>query len=446
MSTKPPSGMRDFLPEAVNKRKYVIDVIERVYKLHGFVPLETPSMENLSVLLGKYGEEGDQLVYRLLHRGDKLNRALESEGINENDLAELGMRYDLTVPLARVVAQHRNDLPRYFKRYQIQPVWRADRPAKGRFREFFQCDADITGTVSLMAEADVLNAVATILNELGFKNCQLDLNHRGLLRGMILAAEIDVELEGTTLTALDKLDKIGEEGVVDEMQEKGISKESAQKLLSLAGGSAGASDEEILARLRSEIREGEGAEALDDLENLLHLCSDTPAGNMLTLAPQLARGLSYYTGPIFEITSSDFRGSLGGGGRYDNLIGMFGKQQIPAVGFSIGLERILLLMDDLGLYPDIEACAQVLICSLKGTPLGGVISLAGQLRQRGIAVEIYPDQHKLGRQIGYADEGRIPFVIIVGEEEIQNQRYALKELASGEQEALDVDGLIERLG
>ncbi|MDP7133416.1 MAG: ATP phosphoribosyltransferase regulatory subunit, partial [Planctomycetota bacterium] len=263
MSTKPPSGMRDFLPEAVNKRKYVIDVIERVYKLHGFVPLETPSMENLSVLLGKYGEEGDQLVYRLLHRGDKLNRALESEGINENDLAELGMRYDLTVPLARVVAQHRNDLPRYFKRYQIQPVWRADRPAKGRFREFFQCDADITGTVSLMAEADVLNAVATILNELGFKNCQLDLNHRGLLRGMILAAEIDVELEGTTLTALDKLDKIGEEGVVDEMQEKGISKESAQKLLSLAGGSAGASDEEILARLRSEIREGEGAEALD---------------------------------------------------------------------------------------------------------------------------------------------------------------------------------------
>jgi histidyl-tRNA synthetase len=438
--------MRDFLPEAVNKRKYVIDVIERVYKLHGFVPLETPSMENLSVLLGKYGEEGDQLVYRLLHRGDKLNRALESEGINENDLAELGMRYDLTVPLARVVAQHRNDLPRYFKRYQIQPVWRADRPAKGRFREFFQCDADITGTVSLMAEADVLNAVATILNELGFKNCQLDLNHRGLLRGMILAAEIDVELEGTTLTALDKLDKIGEEGVVDEMQEKGISKESAQKLLSLAGGSTGATDDEIITRLRSEIREGEGAEALGDIENLLHLCSDTPAGSMLKLAPQLARGLSYYTGPIFEITSSDFRGSLGGGGRYDNLIGMFGKQQIPAVGFSIGLERILLLLDDLGLYPDIEACAQVLICSLKGTPLGGVISLAGQLRQRGIAVEIYPDQHKLGRQIGYADERRIPFVIIVGEEEIQNQRYALKELASGEQEALDVDGLIEKLG
>jgi histidyl-tRNA synthetase len=446
VSTKPPSGTRDFLPGAVNKRKYVIDVIERVYKLHGFVPLETPSMENLSVLLGKYGGEGDQLVYRLLHRGEKLTRALEKEDFTEEDLSELGMRYDLTVPLARVVAQYRNDLPRYFKRYQIQPVWRADRPAKGRFREFFQCDADITGTESLMAEADVLNAVTTILNELGFKNCQIDLNHRGLLRGMILAAGIDPKLEGTTLTALDKLDKIGEEGVLNEMQEKGISKESAQKLLKLAAVSGQASNEEIFAHLRNEIREGEGAAALADIKSVLHLCSESPAGRMLKLTPQLARGLSYYTGPIFEITSTDFMGSLGGGGRYDNLIGMFGKQQIPAVGFSIGLERILLLMDDLGLYPDVETRAKVLICALKDTPLEGVISLAGQLRQRGIAVEIYPDQHKLGRQISYADELKIPFVIVVGEEEIQNQCFGLKELASGEQEALDVDGLTEKLG
>ena len=232
-STKPPSGMRDYLPETVAKRRYVVAKIEDVFQRYGFLPLETPAIENLTTLLGKYGEEGDQLLFRLLHRGDKLTRALGKESTQAGDLAELGLRYDLTVPLARVVAQYGNTLPRVFKRYQIQPVWRADRPAKGRFREFYQCDVDLTGTTSLLAEAEVMNAVSNALLDLGFSNFSIALNHRVILRSMIETAGIDPGLEGSALIAIDKLDKIGVDGVREELMQRGITQESAQRLLAL---------------------------------------------------------------------------------------------------------------------------------------------------------------------------------------------------------------------
>ncbi len=444
-STKPPSGMRDYLPETVAKRRYVVAKIESVFQHYGFLPLETPAIENLTTLLGKYGEEGDQLLFRLLHRGDKLSRALEKESTEAGDLAELGLRYDLTVPLARVVAQYGNSLPRFFKRYQIQPVWRADRPAKGRFREFYQCDVDLTGTTSLLAEAEVMNAVSHALLDLGFTNFTIGLNHRVLLRSMIEAAAIAPNLEGPALIAIDKLDKIGVDGVQEELIQRGIVQESAQRLLGMTTSTALADNGSILESLRGQLSQPEAQQALDDLETLLSLTSHAPAGSKIRLAPALARGLSYYTGPIFEVVSTDFSGSLGGGGRYDNLVGMFSNKQVPAVGFSLGLERILLLMEERDLFPALELAAQVMLCILSHTPLPPVVGLASRLRQAGITVDVYPEQSKLGRQISAADSLQIPYVLIIGPDEVKRQTYTLKNLATGEQQTLAEDALIAAL-
>ena len=444
-STKPPSGMRDYLPETVAKRRYVVAKIESVFQHYGFLPLETPAIENLTTLLGKYGEEGDQLLFRLLHRGDKLSRALEKESPEAGDLAELGLRYDLTVPLARVVAQYGNSLPRFFKRYQIQPVWRADRPAKGRFREFYQCDVDLTGTTSLLAEAEVMNAVSDALLDLGFTNFTIALNHRVLLRTMIEAAAIAPNLEGPALIAIDKLDKIGVDGVQEELIQRGIVQESAQRLLGMTTSTTLAGNGSILESLRGQLSQPEAHQALDDLETLLSLTSDAPAGSKIRLAPALARGLSYYTGPIFEVVSTDFSGSLGGGGRYDNLVGMFSNKQVPAVGFSLGLERILLLIEERDLFPPLELAAQVMLCILSHTPLPPVVGLASRLRQAGITVDVYPEQSKLGRQISAADSLQIPYVLIIGPDEVKRQTYTLKNLATGEQQTLAEDALIAAL-
>ena len=445
-STKPPSGMRDYLPEAVSRRRYVVATIEDVFQRHGFVPLETPAIENLSTLLGKYGEEGDQLLYRLLHRGDKLSRALAEPAVDTAALAELGLRYDLTVPLARVVAHYGRQLPRFFKRYQIQPVWRADRPAKGRFREFYQCDVDMTGTHSLLAEVEVINAVCGALLALGFVGFAVALNHRALLRGLIEAAAIDPALEGSALIALDKLDKIGPPGVGEELIRRGTSQASAERLLALTTGAGQADNTRILRELRAALVSPEARQALDELDTLLTLSADTPAGPLLRLSPALARGLSYYTGPIFEIISPDFSGSLGGGGRYDNLVGMFSGKQVPAVGFSLGLERILLLMEDGRMFPDLRLRAQVMVCPLPDTPLAAVTGLAARLRQAGITVELYPEQAKLGRQLSTADNLDIPYALIIGPDEVARQTYSLKNLATGQQDSLDEAGLIAALG
>lgn len=436
-STKPPSGMRDYLPENVSKRRYVIGIIERVFQRYGFLPLETPAIENLSTLLGKYGEEGDQLLYRILHRGDKLTRSLARETVDMADLAELGLRYDLTVPLARVVAQYGHTLPRFFKRYQIQPVWRADRPSKGRFREFYQCDVDITGTTSLLAEAEVINAISEVLVELGFHTFTIALNHRVLLRSLIEVAGIDAALEGSALVALDKLDKIGPDGVQEELLHRGVTPEAAQRLLTLTTASQDEPNAQRLKELRDLLPLPQAQEALQDLETLLDLTSEAPAGPRLHLVPALARGLSYYTGPIFEVVSEDFSGSLGGGGRYDNLVGMFSNKQVPAVGFSLGLERILMLMEERQMFPDLQTAAQVMICTLPDTPMAAVVGLVSRLRQAGITVELYPEQTRLGRQLSAADTLHIPYALIVGPDEIAQQTYTLKHLAMGDQQTLD---------
>src|SRR5215510_7590527 len=432
VSTKPPSGMRDYLPDAVVKRRYVLGRVEGVFQRYGFLPLETPTMEHLATLIGKYGDEGDQLLYRVLHRGERLSRVLMQDKVEMADLAELGLRYDLTVPLARVVAQYGHLLPRFFKRYQIQPVWRADRPAKGRFREFYQCDVDITCTTSLLAETEVVNAISEVLVDLGFRNVSIALNHRAVLRSMIEVTGIGQALEGTALVAIDKLDKIGPTGVRDELVARGIAPEAAQRLLDLT---TVAQDKDNAQTLQ----------ALADLETLCTLTSAAPAGRRLRITPALARGLSYYTGPIFEVVSEDFSGSLGGGGRYDNLIGMFSGKQVPAVGFSLGLERILLLMEEQQMFPALPMAAQVMVCPLPDTPLAPVVGLTSRLRQAGIRVELSPEQTRLGRQLANADDLHIPYALIIGPDEVTQRLYTLKHLASGEQQQLDEAGLLATL-
>lgn len=433
ISTKPPSGMRDFLPEELLRRRYVIDRVQRVYEAHGFVPLETPSIENLSTLLGKYGEEGDQLMYRLLHRRDALRRPLEAalaDGrlAEEAELADQGLRYDLTVPLARVVAQY-GELPKFFKRYQIQPVWRADRPGKGRFREFYQCDVDITGTTSLLAEAEVCSAVATVLRELGFEKFAIRLNHRELLRAIIRAAGVAEADEGTALIAVDKLDKIGEQGVQKELEKRGIAAASGAKLLELVRD-----DDDALAKLREQV-DARGQAAIDTLGELLELCAQNPAGEHLEFSPALARGLGYYTGPIFEIAVDDLAGSLGGGGRYDDLVGMFGKKQVPAVGFSLGLERIMVVMDQRGMYPELSTGPDLMLCWL-GVAMAEVVGVASKLRAAGLKVELFPEATKLGKQLQYADGVHARFAAILGDKELEAGALTLKHLASGRQETL----------
>ncbi|MBL8839977.1 MAG: histidine--tRNA ligase [Planctomycetes bacterium] len=444
ISTKPPSGMRDFLAPDLARRRHVIGVIARVYESFGFTPLETPTIENLSTLLGKYGPEGDQLLYRLLHRRERLARALEPKPDGsrptELDLSDEGLRYDLTVPLARVVANY-GELPAFYKRYQIQPVWRADRPAKGRFREFFQCDVDICGTKSLVADAEVCGAVATVLRELGFAKpddpaggFQIHVNHRELLRAMVAEAGIAAEKEGQALIALDKLDKIGADGVKAELIEKGIAAEAASSLLSMIDDTGAGPSLDVWANGPSE----RGAAAARELQELLSIAAGGPAGAHLVFDPTLARGLSYYTGPIFEITCAGLAGSMGGGGRYDGLIGMFTKRQIPAVGFSLGLERVLLVMEERGMFPPLAAGPQLLLCRFPDIAPAAAVAVATQLRAAGLRVELYADTPSLGKQLQYANTLGAPFAAILGGNELAQQSLTLKRLATGEQKTLPI--------
>jgi histidyl-tRNA synthetase len=420
--------MRDFLAPDLLRRRHVVGVVQRVYESFGFTPLETPTIENLSTLLGKYGPEGDQLLYRLLHRRERLARALEKPSPGELDLADEGLRYDLTVPLARVVANYR-DLPAFYKRYQIQPVWRADRPAKGRFREFYQCDVDITGTRSPVADAEVCGAVAKVLVELGFADFTIHLNHRELLRALVLEAGIAPESEGTALIALDKLDKIGVDGVRNELVQRGLSESSIHALLAGLEAARGAT---YLTERAS--REGaDGPAPARALLELLELTSAGPAAGHIKFDPSLARGLSYYTGPIFEITVADLAGSLGGGGRYDNLIGMFLNKPVPAVGFSLGLERILLVMEERGMFPALHAGPQVLLCRFPDVSAREALRVASELRAGGLRVEVFADTPALGKQLQYAANIGAGFAAILGAKELAEGGVALKNLTSGEQ-------------
>ena len=440
ISTKPPSGMRDFLADDVVRRRHVLAVVQRVYESFGFVPLETPTIENLSTLLGKYGAEGDQLLYRLLHRRDRLRRALEAGATSELELADEGLRYDLTVPLARVVANYQQ-LPAFYKRYQIQPVWRADRPAKGRFREFYQCDVDITGTRSLLADVEVCGAIARVLQELGFRDFRIATNHRELLRALVSGASIPDEQASLALIALDKLDKVGVDGVRDELQSKGIDAGAAGRMLqSLEQMRA----PQALERLASS-DDGPGPAGARELVELFAAAAGGPAAGHLLFDPTLARGLSYYTGPIFEIQVDDLAGSLGGGGRYDNLIGMFQKQPVPAVGFSLGLERVLLVMTERQMFPSLRIGPELLLCRMEDVPGDAAIRTATELRRLGLRVEVFADAAAIKKQLQYANAIGVPFVGILGPQELQDGALTLKELASGEQAALALDAVAQRV-
>lgn len=445
ISTKPASGFRDFLPSEVARRQFVFGVIESVYQRYGFERLDTPCVERLDTLMGKYGEEGDQLIFKILQRGEKLQKALESENPLDTDLADMGLRYDLTVPLARVYAQHRNALPRYFKRYQIAPVWRADRPQKGRFREFVQCDVDVVGSRSMTVEAEVTAALAEILKRLEFKGFRIHVNHRGILRALMSVANIPAILESDALIAIDKLDKVGHDGVINELIGRGISQTSVDKLMQilsgcLSPGTTGFSNAAVIAHLEETLGTDEqGAQALKDLKQIFALASGGPAADTLMLDPYLARGLSYYTGPIFEIRSDDFAGSLGGGGRYDGLIGMFMKEDVPACGFSLGVERILVLMEERKMWGDLQSSVDVMVALWDEASAPESFKLAHELRAVGLRVDVYNDFDKYKKQFGYADSRQIPFVAVLGPGEIERGVVALKDLKSGQQDDVPRD-------
>ena len=427
--TRPARGMRDFLPDDVRRRQYVIAIVEDVYRRYGFEPLETPALENIETLTGKYGDEGNKLIFKVLRRG-------EQGASGETDLA---LRYDLTVPLARVVAEHRGKLPRLFKRYQIQSVWRADRPARGRFREFYQCDVDAIGSTSPVVEAEMLGAVGEVLHRLGFRDFTIQLNHRELLSALLNGAGVEAPLHATALVAIDKLDKVGRDGVREEMRARGISDDSASRVLDAFD------DREVFDRIVAQ--EAGGAAARQNIGRILELVEATPANGHVRLTPRLARGLSYYTGAIMEAAVPDLAGSLGGGGRYDGLIGMFSGEQIPACGFSLGLERILVVMAERDMFPAelVTAAADVMVTLFEGEPEEDALRLASELRAAGLRVEVYPEPDKLGKQFKYAAARNVKLVTVVGGDERARGEVTVKNMVTGEQLAVARSELARRI-
>jgi histidyl-tRNA synthetase len=445
--TQPARGMRDFLPEDVRKREYVIGVIKQVYERYGFEPLETPAAENIETLMGKYGEEGNQLIFKILKRGPQ---AATGE-------ADLALRYDLTVPLARVVAEYREKLPKFFKRYQIQPVWRADRPARGRFREFYQCDVDVLGSRSMIVEAEICAAASEVLTTLGFKDFTIRLNHRKVLTGILAVAGVALAKHEAALIALDKLDKIGREGVQKEFETREINATAGERLLtffsdlaSLEHAAEIAAGEEpavkqtalnkaVLGRIVEFVGDNElGSQGVDELQSILEFSVASGIDNHIRIDPSLARGLSYYTGAIMEINVKDLAGSLGGGGRYDNLVGMFLGQEVPACGFSLGLERILVVMTERDMFPTAvgSSPADIMVAIWNEDSIASSIALARELRDAGLRVDLYPEADKLGKQFKYASARGVAFVAVLGEEERSRGEIAIKDLRSGEQRAV----------
>jgi len=402
-------------------------VITEVYQRYGFEPLETPAVENIETLLGKYGEEGDRLIFKILKRGEEGRQSGE---------ADLALRYDLTVPLARVVAEYQGKLPRFFKRYQIQPVWRADRPQKGRFREFYQCDVDWIGSTSAVVEAEVCAAVSDVLLRLGFSDFTIRLNHREVLRGLLDAAGIAAELHDAALVSIDKLDKAGAGVVVDELIRRGVNEGAARAALEAFATDPAASnstiDELIAGRLAGN---ASGIAGQQNLREIVSHSGATSAGAHIKLDPSLARGLSYYTGAIFEVAVPDLAGSLGGGGRYDNLVGMFSGQSVPACGFSLGLERMLVVMSERAMFPPKIAVTgpDVLVTLWNNETATESLALAHGLRDLGLRVEVYPEADKIGKQLKYASALGARFVAIEGDDERARGVVNVKNMATGEQ-------------
>jgi histidyl-tRNA synthetase len=440
--------MRDFLPADVRKREYVIGVIKDVYERYGFEPLETPAAENIETLMGKYGEEGNQLIFKILKRG-------VHEGTGEADLA---LRYDLTVPLARVVAEYRDKLPKFFKRYQIQPVWRADRPARGRFREFYQCDVDVLGSRSMIVETEICAAACEVLTRLGFQDFCVRLNHRKALTGILAVAGVALDQHEAALIALDKLDKIGREGVEKEFETRGINAGAGFVLLNFFSALAElehaadiadqkhALNKAIVGRMVEFVGDNElGAKGVSELQSIMDFAEATGIGSKLKIDPSLARGLSYYTGAIMEINVKDLAGSLGGGGRYDNLVGMFLGQDVPACGFSLGLERILVVMSEKEMFPpQLETSpAEVMVSVWNEESIAESLELAQSLRAAGLRVDLYPEPDKLGKQFKYASARGILFVAVLGDEEREQGKVGLKNMTTGAQQAVERQEIVK---
>ena len=423
-------GTRDFLPEQMIKRNYVINIIKEIFEEFGFEPLETPTIELWETLSGKYGEEGDRLTYRFIDRGQR----------------EVGLRYDLTVPLSRVVAMYPN-IPKPFKRYQIQPVWRADKPQKGRFREFYQCDVDIVGSPSVLADAEIIAVIYHVLQKLQFRKFKIRINSRKILSGITEISGAGNEADLEVSRAIDKLDKIGLEGVRQELLKRGISPEGTERILDILNISGSNTEklEQTARLLQSSATGSAGVQEIQELFRFLELYEIPDEFLMFDL--YLARGLDYYTGPIFETVVEEPRiGSITGGGRYDKLIGLFSGQEHPATGSSIGLERIITVMDELNMFPpDLRTPVQVLVTVFDAETLPYSIRIANRLRQAGIRTDLYTGKAKLRGQFGLANDKGIPLVVIAGPDEQEAQQVNIKDMRRGEQIAVPLEKLVEQI-
>ena len=452
MAQKPsiPKGTRDFSPVEMAKRNYIFDTIREVYALYGFQQIETPAMETLQTLMGKYGEEGDKLLFKVLNSGDYLNKVSDEELCERNTLklaarlCEKGLRYDLTVPFARYVVMHRDELQLPFKRYQIQPVWRADRPQKGRYREFYQCDADVVGSDSLMNEVELMQIVDTVFTRFGVR-VLIKINNRKILTGIAeVIGEADKIVDITV--AIDKLDKIGIDNVNQELREDGISEEAIEKLqpiINLTGTNA-----EKLQVIADVLASSEtGLKGVEETKFILDTLEKVGLNNEIELDLTLARGLNYYTGAIFEVKALDTpMGSITGGGSYDNLTGIFGMPGISGVGISFGADRIFDVLNTLDLYPKEAVCStQLLFVNFGEKETEYCLPVVAKARQNGIRTEIYPDSAKMKKQMSYANAKGISFVAIAGENEIAEGKFTLKNMITGEQNLVTPDELVETL-
>jgi histidyl-tRNA synthetase len=452
MAQKPsiPKGTRDFGPVEMAKRNYIFNTIREVYALYGFRQIETPAMENLSTLMGKYGEEGDKLLFKILNSGD-FRSGISAEDYSSDSAARLaarfcekGLRYDLTVPFARYVVQHRDELQMPFKRFQIQPVWRADRPQKGRYREFYQCDADVVGSDSLLNEVELMQIVDEVFTRFGIRVC-IKINNRKILTGIAeIIGEADKIVDITV--AIDKLDKIGLDKVNDELRAVGLSEEAVEKLQPIIALSG--SNEEKLETMRRVLAESEtGLKGVEEVAFVLETLKNSQLHNEIELDLTLARGLNYYTGCIFEVKALDVQiGSITGGGRYDNLTGIFGMPSLSGVGISFGADRIYDVLGQLDLYPqETQSGVQLLFINFGAAEAAHCLRLAAQARLAGIATEVYPDSVKMKKQMSYANAHNVPFVALVGETEMAEGRITLKNMTTGEQQSLTIEEAVKAI-
>ena len=443
-------GTRDFTPIEMAKRNYIFDTIRDVFHLYGFQQIETPAMENLSTLMGKYGEEGDKLLFKILNSGDCLaaftnDELLEKNAVRfANKACEKGLRYDLTVPFARFVVQHRNDISFPFKRYQIQPVWRADRPQKGRYREFYQCDGDVIGSDSLLNEVELIQMMDEAFRRLGIRVC-IKINSRKILSG--IAEQIGEADKITDITvAIDKIDKIGLENVNDELRSKGITDEAIRQLQPIIVLKGNNSDK--LSVLKQFLHPSAiGMKGIEETEYILRHIDNLPLTAAISVDLTLARGLNYYTGAIFEVKALDVEiGSITGGGRYDNLTGVFGMEGVSGVGFSFGADRIYDVLNQLNLYPpDALKTTQVMFVNFGEREVAWLLPVLMQIRAAGIRTEIYPEAAKIKKQMGYADAKHIPFVALVGDNEMNENKITLKDMTTGQQYPLTLEEMIKTI-